>query len=333
MHAAENIVGNRSSMGSKELTHRDFIKLSDRLLMSARMVTPGSRVADIGCDHAHTDIWLVKEGIASSAIAMDVGEGPLSHARANVRLYSLEDRIEMRLSDGLTALKPGEADTIIIAGMGGTLTTLILQAGIQAARAAGELILQPQSDVWMVRRFLRRHGFRIVEEEMCIEDGKFYGSMKAVPYQADRQKQEPETCQQDRLKEKTEACQQDRQKQDLEACQQDRLKRDSEACQPDDFMRESGDVWTEVTEASAAEDLAPRDSEENFDILVNDEYGEILLQKKNPVLEKMLEALLEKNTRILEQIRETKNSDGVEKREFFVRERKMLDRALEAMKH
>lgn len=164
-----------------KITHRDFIKLSERLMMSAGMVTKGSRVADVGCDHAHTSIWLVKEGIAVSAIAMDVGEGPLSHARDNIALYGLEDRITTRLSDGLEQLRPGEADSVIISGMGGTLTTIILSAGEAVLQGVRELILQPQSDIWMVRRFLREHGFSIVEEGMCTEEGKFYNAMRAVP--------------------------------------------------------------------------------------------------------------------------------------------------------
>ena len=162
------------------MEHRDNIKLSERLAMSAGMVTAGSSVADVGCDHAHTCIWLVKHGVVPKAIAMDVRSGPLSHAEANIRLYGLDEHIKTRLSDGLDALLPGETDTIIIAGMGGTLTVQILERGLDKAKAAKELILQPQSDLGMVRRFLREHGFRIREEKMCKESGKFYTSMKVV---------------------------------------------------------------------------------------------------------------------------------------------------------
>ena len=148
--------------------------------MSAGMVTAGSSVADVGCDHAHTCIWLVKHGDVPRAVAMDVRSGPLSHAEANIRLYGLGEKIETRLSDGLEALEAGETDTIIIAGMGGTLTVQILERGLDKAKAAKELILQPQSDLGMVRKFLREHGFCIIEEKMCKEFGKFYTSMKVV---------------------------------------------------------------------------------------------------------------------------------------------------------
>ncbi|MCR5206713.1 MAG: class I SAM-dependent methyltransferase [Lachnospiraceae bacterium] len=160
---------------------RNNIKLSDRLMMSVGMADKGSTVADIGCDHAHTCIWLIKNGLFERAIAIDVRKGPLEKAKGNVSLYGLADRIELRLSDGLEALAVGEADTVMIAGMGGTLTKLILEKDLEKAVSAKKLILQPQSDIGLVRRFLRESGFRIIEERMCIESGKFYNSMKAVP--------------------------------------------------------------------------------------------------------------------------------------------------------
>lgn len=166
-------------MGRKKPERRDRIKLSDRLLMSASRVTPGNVVADVGCDHAHTAIWLVKQGIAPRAIAMDVGKGPLERAAANIRLFKCEEYIETRLSDGLEKLEPGEADTVIIAGMGGLLTTQILTRGLRQMRAARELVLQPQSDIDAVRELLYNNGFDIVEEDMCFEDGKFYTAIKA----------------------------------------------------------------------------------------------------------------------------------------------------------
>ena len=174
------------------MEHRDNIKLSERLAMSAGLVTAGSSVADVGCDHAHTCIWLVKHGVVPKAIAMDVRSGPLSHAETNIRLYGLDEHIKTRLSDGLDALLPGETDTIIIAGMGGTLTVQILERGLDKAKAAKELILQPQSDLGMVRRFLREHGFRILEEKMCKEFGKFYTSMKVIYEEPDTDMQSSE---------------------------------------------------------------------------------------------------------------------------------------------
>ena len=153
--------------------------LSKRLQMNVSMVTPGYRMADIGCDHAHVPIYLVKRGITPGVIAMDVRKGPLEHAKVNITHFGCEQEIEIRLSDGLHELQPGEADIIMIAGMGGALTVQILEEGKECMQSARELVLQPQSDRGVVRRFLYREGFSIIAEDMCFEDGKYYNVMRA----------------------------------------------------------------------------------------------------------------------------------------------------------
>lgn len=147
------------------------------------MVTPGLRLADVGCDHGFLSIALVGRGIAPSAIAMDLREGPLGHAKENIAREGLSDVIETRLSDGLTKLTPGEAETIVIAGMGGRLLMHILEEGREVAQAAKELILQPQSEIPLVRHYLVEAGYRLIDEEMLQEDGKYYMMMK-VSYEA-----------------------------------------------------------------------------------------------------------------------------------------------------
>lgn len=155
--------------------------LSERMKAAAALVSEGNRVADIGCDHAYTSIYLVQTGKAPSAIAMDVRKGPLERARANVTRFRITDRISLRLSDGLSELTPGEADTLLFAGMGGPLITELLAAGMPVVKAAKELVLQPQSEAFRVRRFLLQNGFRIDRETMLFEEGKYYVVMRAVP--------------------------------------------------------------------------------------------------------------------------------------------------------
>ncbi len=151
----------------------------------ANMVTPGNVLADIGTDHGYVPIALVQQGKIQKAIAMDINRGPLKRAREHVAMCQLEEYIETRLSDGVEALEMGEADTILIAGMGGDLVIHILNAGIDICRQAKELILQPQSELARVRQYLREHMFQIVDEDMVIEDGKYYPMMKAVPVEVD----------------------------------------------------------------------------------------------------------------------------------------------------
>lgn len=155
--------------------------LSRRLQMLARMVTPGYRAADVGCDHAFLSIYLVREGISPGVIAMDVRKGPLSAAKEHIEAQGLSKYIETRMSDGLRELLPGEVDTVICVGMGGRLMERILSESMEKALLLKELILQPQSELKEFREFLRRTGFRVMDEDTIREDGKYYFAMRAVP--------------------------------------------------------------------------------------------------------------------------------------------------------
>lgn len=157
------------------------MELSKRLQAVADKVTVGNRVADVGCDHGYVAIYLIKEHIADKVIAMDVNVGPLGCASEHIAAEGLSDYIETRLSDGLKELTPSEVDTIICAGMGGRLTVRILSQSNEITLGAKELILQPQSEIELVREYLYRNGFTIVCEDMVLCEGKYYQIMKAQP--------------------------------------------------------------------------------------------------------------------------------------------------------
>lgn len=156
------------------------MELSKRLYAVAGLVTEGASVADIGTDHGYVPIYLVESGIASKVIALDVNQGPLNRARMHIVGHGLGERIETRLSDGLARIRPGEVDTVIVSGMGGPLTIRILQEGKEVADQLNALILQPQSEICRVRRFLTENGYRIEQEDMVLEDGKYYPVMRVV---------------------------------------------------------------------------------------------------------------------------------------------------------
>lgn len=158
-----------------------MMRISERLAALAALVTQGNILADIGCDHGYLPIYLVQQRRIPRAIAMDVRPGPLSRARENIGAYGLLDYIEVRESDGLEALAAGEAQTVVIAGMGGPLMEGILRRGAQKISSVRELILQPQSDVEHFRRFLQEIPFIVTDEEMVKEDGKFYPMMRLRP--------------------------------------------------------------------------------------------------------------------------------------------------------
>ena len=102
--------------------------LPKRLSLIASMVDRGAVVADIGTDHAHLPIYLVNNNVCPSALACDIKESPLETGRQNIVLCHLEDKIQTRLSDGLSNIKSNEADTFTIAGMGGDMIIHILSS-------------------------------------------------------------------------------------------------------------------------------------------------------------------------------------------------------------
>ena len=156
------------------------IQLSKRLSAIGEMVTEGNRLVDVGCDHGYLPVYLVMNHRILGAIAADVGKGPLERAREHICRYHMQNYIETRLCDGLSGISVGEGDTLVIAGMGGPLMEKILSDNPEVRDSFQELILQPQSDIPHFRHFLMSNGYRITEEKMILEDGKFYPMMKAI---------------------------------------------------------------------------------------------------------------------------------------------------------
>lgn len=157
------------------------MELSKRLQAVADLVTPGYTIADVGTDHAYIPIYLVEKGIVQRAVAMDINEGPLDRATEHIKENKLENQIQTRLSNGLQHLQKGEVDTVILAGMGGNLMINILNEDFNKTNSLKECILQPQSEVFKVRTFLLEKGFLFIEENMVLDDGKYYPMMKVIP--------------------------------------------------------------------------------------------------------------------------------------------------------
>lgn len=156
------------------------MELKGRLKLIADKTPACNTICDIGTDHAYIPIYLVKKGICRKGIAADVKSGPITAARENIRAYGLDDFIETRLGDGLEPVKSGEADVIIIAGMGGTLIKDILERGMQKAKSAKTLVLQPMNSVEVLRKWLYDNGFDIFDESLAIEGEKIYNVINAV---------------------------------------------------------------------------------------------------------------------------------------------------------
>lgn len=157
------------------------MQLSKRLQAVADTVTRGNTVVDVGCDHAYIAIYLIKEAIAPRVIAMDINKGPLKRANENIKAQGYENCIETRLSDGLEKLDKEEADTVLMAGIGGVLMIRILEQGKEVLKYSKELVLSPQSEINLVRKYLHENLYAIKEEKMVLDEGKYYVVIRALP--------------------------------------------------------------------------------------------------------------------------------------------------------
>lgn len=157
------------------------IKLNERLLAVAKLVLPGRPAADIGTDHSYLPVYLVVNSICPAVIATEKARGPFDNACQLVELLSLTRQIDMRLGPGLSVLKPGEAATITLAGMGGHVIRDILEGSPEVAAASQRLVVQPQKNVSMLRRFLQQNGWRITAEDIAFDHGFYYEIIAAEP--------------------------------------------------------------------------------------------------------------------------------------------------------
>lgn len=152
-------------------------ELSPRLRMVGDLVPAGARLADVGTDHAYLPAALLLEGKIPWAVAADLRRGPLDRARATVRTYGLTKRVAFRLCDGLTGVRPDEADAVAIAGMGGETIAAILQAAPWVRERDVPLILQPMSSMPDLREWLQENGFCIGTERLAREGDALYTAL------------------------------------------------------------------------------------------------------------------------------------------------------------
>lgn len=155
--------------------------LTPRLKMIASLVPPSNAVCDIGTDHGYVAIYLAKKGVAKKVIAADIKKGPLMQAEKNIALFDATDKVETRLSNGFSAIGQNEADTCIIAGMGGETIAQILEN----EKGCTHYVLQMQTAHRHLREYLCKNGYIIEREEIAREGNKMYTALlvkKGEPY-------------------------------------------------------------------------------------------------------------------------------------------------------
>lgn len=149
--------------------------LSKRLEKVASFVQKGAIVADIGSDHAYLPCYLIHKGVAQKAVAGEVVKGPYESALKKVKEEGLEEKITVRLANGLKAIEEtDQVDTVTICGMGGPLIVSILENDPDKLKSIQRLILQPNIHAKVIREWALNHQWSIVEEAILEEDEKIY---------------------------------------------------------------------------------------------------------------------------------------------------------------
>lgn len=156
------------------------MSISKRLVLIANLVTPGNRVADIGTDHGYVPIYLLRNNIAPSAIAVDISGPSLEKAKENIISANLKEKIECRLSDGLEKIENAEVESIIVAGMGGILIDRILRADVKKTLSFREIILAPHRDVGLIHKFADEFSCSIAYDNTILDKKKYYNIIKLV---------------------------------------------------------------------------------------------------------------------------------------------------------
>ncbi|WBW95759.1 tRNA (adenine(22)-N(1))-methyltransferase [Oceanirhabdus sp. W0125-5] len=156
------------------------MEISIRLDEIINMIDKCERLADIGTDHGYLAIKAIKINKVNRAIASDINKGPLMKARTNIERYNMNEKIVCRLGSGLETLKVGEADCIVIAGMGGNLIRDILLKSRKIAETTPQMILQPTQNPEVLRKFLVENGYKILQENLCIDNNIFYEIIKVI---------------------------------------------------------------------------------------------------------------------------------------------------------
>lgn len=150
------------------------MKISKRLKSLAGLITTDDKVADIGCDHALLDIYMVKNKITNKVLIGDISENALENGINNIKKYHLENKITAKCGNGLDIITD-EIDTIIISGMGASTIIKILSSN--KLKQIKKLIIQSNNDYFLLRRFLTNNGFYISHEAVIYENGKYYINM------------------------------------------------------------------------------------------------------------------------------------------------------------
>lgn len=154
------------------------MEVSKRIEFIIENLEKVNTLADIGTDHGYVPLIALDRDICNKAIACDINKDPLDKARLNAVLEGRGDELEFRLGGGFAPLNLGEANEVVIAGMGGNLIRDILEADLDKVKAFDYIVLQPAQNPEVLREYLYTHDYEVIDEDLCLDDGKYYEIFK-----------------------------------------------------------------------------------------------------------------------------------------------------------
>lgn len=131
------------------------------------MIPPGSKVIDVGCDHALLSIYLANEKDCT-CLASDVNEKAILGAQVNIEKYNAN--VKTIVTNGLDGLTITKDDYIVLAGMG----TATIKKILSDKKLSDYLLIATHNHLEELRRFVVSLGFVIASEKFVIDYDKGY---------------------------------------------------------------------------------------------------------------------------------------------------------------
>lgn len=157
-----------------------MIHLTPRQKMIAGLIRPGQVLADIGTDHARLPVALLQQGRIPFAYCTDVRQGPLDNARATIEQCGMSNKTRLVLCNGFEGLVFADVHDFVVAGMGGVLTVELFKSAPWLKDFRNHFVLQPQSHMQEVRRYLFENGYEIVREAATLDHHRPYTAMEVI---------------------------------------------------------------------------------------------------------------------------------------------------------
>lgn len=147
--------------------------ISKRIKTVSSFIKPFTRIADVGCDHGYLIIEAFLQQNITFAQAIDNKEAPLLSAKENIQGYDFFNNVVFTLSDGIKDLDK-QVEVLIIAGIGGLNIIEILTANPSKLHNIKRIILQPNRNLYEVRKWALENNWEISNETILEENNIFY---------------------------------------------------------------------------------------------------------------------------------------------------------------